>query len=159
MLLMISMTWTLLCATPAATDDSPTRPDTHRREPMGRSITQDGVEYKAYTLAEYKQLGHLILDYHLLWDYSLSLELDISSYERETVQWEFRMNTWKEATEAQRARGDILSKMFDEEHELRLGLEKQHKAFGWVPWALVVVESIAIGVLGVYSGAKLAAID
>lgn len=126
---------------------------------MGRTITHEGVEYKAYTLQEYKQLAHLILDYHLLWSYSLSLEAEIESWKREKIDWKLRVETWKEAAEVQRSRGDQLSELFDAEHALRLKLEKNQRALGWVPWALVVVESVAIGILGVYSGAQMAAIN
>ena len=143
--------------TPSTADDKPERPSTHRFEPIGRTIIHEGVEYKAYTLEEYKRLGHLILDYHLLWTYALSLESEIESWKREKVDWKIRVETWKEAAEVQRARGDQLSEVFDAEHALRLRTEKQQRALGWVPWALVVVESIAIGILGVYSGAQMAA--
>ena len=101
----------------------------------------------------------MVLDYHTLWDYSLNLELEIASFERDAITWQLRVDVWKESAESQRARGDMLSKMFDEEHELRLKIETRQRMFGWVPWALVVVESIAIGILGVYSGARLATVN
>jgi len=147
----------MLWTTPLAADDKPERPSAHRFEPIGQTIVHEGVEYKAYTLEEYKRLAHLILDYHLLWTYSLSLELEIESWKREKKDWQLRVETWKESAEVQKARGDQLSETFDAEHALRLRIEKQQRTLGWVPWALVVVESIAIGILGVYSGAQMAA--
>lgn len=152
MLLIVSTLWTISLVA----DDRLERPNAHRVEPIGRTITHEGVEYKAYTLQEYKQLAHLILDYHLLWSYSLSLELEIESWKREKTDWKLRVETWKEAAEVQKSRGDQLSKLFDAEHALRLKIEKSHRTLGWIPWALVVVESVAIGVLGVYSGAQMA---
>lgn len=133
------------------------RPSERVREPIGQIIEHEGTKYKAFTLEEWKQMAHLILDYHVIWDYSLNLELEIDSLKREAKLWEQRVDIWKSATDEQRARGDILSKLFDEEHKMRLKLEKQYRTLGWVPWTLVVVESIAFGIVGVYSGVKLAA--
>ena len=154
-LLVILMTWMTCCV--GIADDKPPRPTEYRTQPLGRVITHEGVDYKAFTLNEWKQWGHLKLDYSLLWDYSLSLELEIASFERDIRSWQLRIDVWKTTAENERSRGDMLSSMFDEEHKLRLKIQRQQQMLGWVPWAIVVVESIAIGVLGVYSGAKLAA--
>jgi hypothetical protein len=158
MLLILSMS---LLASPLLTmaDDELERPSTRIIEPQGKTITQDGVEYRAFTVEEFRALKHLFTDYHLLWDYSLSLENDITSMEREIELWKSRMSAWEDETKRQIAYSQQLSSLFDKEHNLRLKLEKRNDALGWVPWALVVVESVAIGVFGVYAGSRLAASD
>lgn len=148
-MLLAILTILTMCYAADANDTKLSRPETLRQEPAGRVITHEGVKYKAFTLDEWKEHAHIIVDYRLLWDYSLSLELDIKSFEADIKVWEMRVALWKETAESQKERGDILSSMFDAEHELRLKIERQHRATNWIPWALVVVESIAFGVVSV----------
>jgi hypothetical protein len=135
-------------------DDKPQRPEAQRIEPPGKTIVHDGVEYRAYSLDEYKELKHLFVDYHSLWDYSLSIEDDVISMAEEIELWQFRVDGWKEESERQANYAKQLSSLFDKEHDLRLKLEKRNDMLGWVPWALVVVESVAIGVAGAYVSVK-----
>ena len=118
--------------------------------PTGQVITYQGVQYKAFTLDEYKQIALIYSDYvYYLKDrstlqQSLTLQLDMAknnyelqitelkglvhTYELDRDYWTLRL---KEEQEANKRR-EVLS-----------GLER----FG--AWALVAVEAVALGALGV----------
>lgn len=139
---------------PEAAHDRPERPEArHSDPPKGRQITQDGVEYIAFTKPEWQKYGLIVIDYYRLWDYSLSLEWEIRSLNKDIDTWKLQVDIWKAATEDQKQRAETLSIMHAEERKLRLSNELKQRTFGWVPWALVIVESVAIGALGIYAGA------
>lgn len=153
MLVILMLSW-LGVKNVCAQEIESQRPKAERWEPEGRIIEHEGAKYWAYTLEESRKMEHIFEDYHLMWKYITSVEVDILSYQREVKQWQFRVDNWKEASETQRRRGDMLSKMFDEEHRLRLNIESTHNKFNWVPWTLLVIESVAFGAIGVYSAAS-----
>lgn len=119
--------------------------------PIGQVIEHNGAEYKAFNLEEWKQVSHFILDYHLLFDYALSLEAEYDYIQEKFELYQDEVDLWKAEAKRQNKRGNILSKMFDREHKFRLSLEKRDKMWNWIPWTLVVVESVAVGFLGAYS--------
>ena len=139
---------------PEPAHDRPEKPETrHPGPPKGRQITHEGVQYIAFTLPEWKKYGLIVVDYYRLWDYSLSLELDIRLLNKDIDTLKMRVGIWKAATEDQKQRAETLSLMHSEERKLRLSNELKQRTFGWVPWVIVVVESVAIGALGIYAGA------
>lgn len=114
----------------------------------------EGIEYKCYTVDEYKSVAHLVLDYNWLWDHTLTLEQEKALLaSKASIQLE-RVKLWQTQVESLEREREYLSKLFDAEHGLRLKIEKRDRALGWIPWALVVAESIAIGAIGLYSGAN-----
>lgn len=113
----------------------------------------DGVDSIVFTLPEWKSYGLIVIDYYRLWDYSLSLEWQIESLEGTTETWKMKSDNWKTAMEDQKQRADGFYLAFNEERKLRLSNELKERVWGWVPWAIVIVESVAIGALGIYAGA------
>jgi len=140
-----------LCQEVAASETEPT---VHYTEPVGTSCAIDGIEYKAYSLEDYKVIARIITDYHTLWKLNNNLKLQVASLNRDLETWELRSENWKLAMEDQKGRADTLSKMFDAQYAQTQRILKIQSATGWVPWALVVVMSIGFGVVGVYSSAR-----
>jgi len=132
--------------------EGPPHPDQHYMEPAGRIIVVDGVEYKAYTLEEYKTVAHIFVDYHFLWMYSLNLELEIQSLTKDLSLTARQVQYWKDSTDVQAKRGDMWRGEYNKQLSLRQKIEAKQRAFNWIPWTLLAVESLAIGVIGMYSG-------
>lgn len=130
-------------------EDKPERPEVQYLVPQGTTCSIDGVEFKAYSFDEYKILKHIFTDYSGLWKYALSLEDDIISYKVEIARWKDRYELWKEAYEDEKDRSNIYFKAYKEEHAFRLRSEKGERMTRWIPWTLVVVESIMFGVVSV----------
>jgi len=92
----------------------------------------------------------VLVDYEDLWKYALFIEEKNASLKRDFVSQQQRAQNWRDAAETQKKRGDFLGKMWDEEHKFRLQLEAKNK-WHWVPWALVVVESVVFAGIGAYA--------
>jgi len=135
-------------------DDKPQRPSEHFIEPKGITIVHNGVEYRAYTLEEFKEVKHIFVDYHLLFKYSLSLESDIESFKNEIKLWNLRVINWEDETKRQIKYSEQFSNLFDEEHKLRIRIEKSQRFSNWFSWALVAVEAVALSVVGVTYAVK-----
>ncbi len=118
--------------------------------PDGRSIEHDGTTYMAFTLDEYKLLGHIYIDYrslykqHLLFDTKLRLSNEIKEAQ------ELRLEVCKNSISTLQADRKYLSARVDEEQKFRLNLDKNSKIEKGLLWALVVVEAVALGVVGVW---------
>lgn len=117
--------------------------------PEGRTIVKDGIEYKAFTLDEYKLLAHVLVDYDTLWKLRLNLKLEIKALKDELNLERQRIDNCKEGIENQRLRADMLSKMYDSQYKLQLKRSKLQRFAQAFSWSLVVVESLALGVLGI----------
>jgi len=138
-----------LC-TGAIADDN--RPAERRQLPPGRTLESEGIEYKCFTLDEYKSVAHLVVDYNWLWDHTLTLEQERALLAAKAEVQAQRVELWQTQVESLEREREYLSKLFDSEHGLRLRLEARDRAVGWIPWAIVVLESVAIGAIGLYSG-------
>ena len=86
----------------------------------------------------------------------MNLEDDIASLNNDIALWKMKYDIWKEQYEDQKDVTEVYKTAYTEEHKLRLRIEKSQRTLGWVPWALVIVESLAIGVFGVYSASSAA---
>ena len=117
--------------------------------PEGQIITHQGVQYKAFTLEEYKKIGLIYADYILLLranELTLRLnmeknyELQVQGLKNLTTTLELDRDYWtarvKEEQEANKRRATFS------------GLER----FG--SWALVVIEAIALCTLGIAQAKK-----
>lgn len=109
----------------------------------------DGVKLIAFTLDEWKAYGLIVVDYYRLWDYSLSLEWQIKSLNKDVDLWKQRADVWKLSMEDQKARGDMLLVMYNEEHKLRIGNEKKDRATDWIPWTIAIAESVIVAALAI----------
>ena len=145
------LTLTALCGTANADDQRPTE---RLQLPQGRTLEAEGVEYKCFTLDEYKVVAHLVVDYNWLWEHTLKLERANALLTAKAEIQAERVSLWQSQVDTLERERDYLSKLFDEEHGLRLKIENRDRALGWIPWALVVAESIAIGAIGLYAGAN-----
>jgi hypothetical protein len=144
--LAVIIAFTFLYAVDAFSDDTGLP---LREMPAGQVINSQGTQYKMFTLAEYKQLAEMYVDYHALYVQNKSLQkevtlrLDVEKnyalqvenlksivkiYEADRLYWVARLNEEQAANK----RRETLS-----------GLER----FG--AWALVAVEAVALGTLGV----------
>lgn len=112
--------------------------------PKGILIKYEGIQYKAYTLSEYKTIAHIIAAGQLCGTESKLLEAKIASFQAEIALWEDRVEIWKELAEEQKLRGDGLVIALQQEKEYRLKIEKRQTFLGWIPWALLVVESAVV---------------
>ena len=120
-------------------------------EPEGSEKTIGGVQYQCYNFKEHKELGQLITGYHGLWDYVIELEEHNYSLLIQADAWRQKYEIWKAAADSQKLRGDEFSDLFKQEHDKRLKAQSSDKATLWIPWTLVVVESLALAALGIYS--------
>ena len=126
----------------------------HYEMPVGTTLKVDGVEYKAFTLKEWKQVGHLVESYHGLWDHVIELEEQHFSLLSEIENYETRLALWQEEIEFQKDRGNQLSLMYDQEVKLRGSTYNSYRKTSWIPWTLVAIESILLGFIGVYAATK-----
>ena len=118
--------------------------------PDGRVLEVDGVRYKAFTLEEYKEIAHILVAYETMWDNTDLLENEYISLEQEKKFWLARVEIWRHAHDVQKERGNLYYNLWKSEHKLRLKNESYHKLATWIPWTVVVLESIAIVTFGIY---------
>ena len=145
--LLMSMT---LCVTAVA--ETATRPEQLRPVPPGRTVEFEGTEHKCFSVPEWKEMGHILLDYRALFAAANRMELRLELHFEEVALLEQRTALWLEVTEELKTERHVNRQLFDAEHALRL--EAEGRADSWtrnLPWGLVVVESVLIGVLGVWS--------
>ena len=122
--------------------------------PEGRLIEVDGVQYKAFTLEEYKDIGHILLSYELLWDQVEILETQNISLEAEKAIWTKRYELWKEQCAVDKKRGDLYLGLYEREQKMRLTIERSQKLATWVPWTIVVLEAIALAGFGIHQAVR-----
>jgi len=132
-----------------ADDGDDTLPSVHHEEPVGVTITHQGTEYQCFNTEDWRQVGRIILDYHSLWFQAHQLQRELRLAEDRKVLWEERVALWRETAEEQRQDRKYLKTVLDAEHDYRLNLSKESRAKSWVMWAVIVVESVALGALGV----------
>jgi len=117
--------------------------------PQGRVIVNDGIEYKAFTLEEYKLLAHVIVEYRTYWSLRVSYKLEIKSLKDELDLKDRRIENCKDGVEIQKNRADMLSSMYDSQITQQIKQNKFQRFTQAFSWSLVVVESLALGVLGI----------
>lgn len=122
--------------------------------PEGRILEVDGIKYKAFTLEEYKEIAYILVAYESIWDDSDLIQEQNLSLEQERKLWVARVNIWKQTCDLQKERGDIYSKLWESEHLLRLKVQRQQTIVTWIPWTVVILESIALTTFGIYQVAK-----
>lgn len=121
------------------------RPEKELIEPETKVIKdKEGNEYGGYDIEGIKKVGIIFEHYHLLWDYSLSLEMEISSLKKEIVYLKAQVSLWKEATKEQTARGNFYLESWRKQGQLFLKREKEQNKYRWLPWGLIVIEAAAL---------------
>jgi hypothetical protein len=125
-----------------------------RDMPTGQVITYQNVQYKAFTLDEYKTLALVYADYVYLFKQNISLNKELQLRLDMEKNYELQVQGLKDLSKTLELDRDYWTTRVKEEQEANKrraifsGIEK----FG--AWALVVVESLALGVVGVYSASK-----
>lgn len=138
----------ILCAT-AGADERLQRPEYERTEPVGTELIANEIPLQTYTLTEYKKLGLLITDYHELWRYVIKQEAKIASMEIQMAALRNQVEIWKAAAGRSEKYNVILKAMYTEERDLRLSAQKGHRRTKWIPWAVVVAQSVAMAAVAI----------
>lgn len=122
--------------------------------PEGKILEVDGIKYKAFTLEEYKEIAYVLVAYESMWEDSDLIQEQNFSLEQEKKLWIARVNIWKQTCGLQKERGDVYFKLWESEHLLRLKVQRQQTIATWIPWTVVILESIALATFGIYQVAK-----
>lgn len=118
---------------------------------IGRTIEHDGQQMRCFTADEGRQvLLPMFSDYQALFRAAWIWEAQKAEYEATISEIE---------TGIKHQKGVIAYYQDDAEHWREVAKERvkqleSSKKLDWVPWTLVVVESLAFGAFGVWSAAK-----
>jgi hypothetical protein len=117
--------------------------------PAGTTLTVQGVQYKAFTLDEYKTLALIYTDYTTLFaklpllEQRLQLKLEIEdNYKAQLSNCEHMLGEYK-------TNGDYWKARFDDAAKLQKKDEFVNKLEKYGLWAIVLVETAYIVVLSV----------
>ena len=113
----------------------------------------DGAEHKCFTASEWADLGHLLVDYRDLWRAAVRAEAIEEARKDEVTALERRLDVAADRAALLTTDRDWWRTVAETEHAARLDLDSRNRSVEWIPWALVVVEALAIGVVGVASAA------
>jgi len=122
------------------------RPSNRLTEPEALLITTcSGEKFMGFDKDGAVQLSHIIIDYHLLWSYSLSLEQEIKSLKKELILSEKNANSWKTMALNNKSKSDFYSELYNKRNDQILKMEKKNK-YKWVPWTLAGIEAIILSI-------------
>jgi hypothetical protein len=148
------LTILLMCSTSNATTKIETnlvRPEKELIEPESFIVTNNqGQKFVGYSLDDAKKVGHVFLDYHLLWSYSIALEAENASLKRENEFLAQSNNLWQGMSDEFKRRGDAYLASWQTEQQLtkRLQTERETRSrYAWVPWALTAVCAVSLAIL------------
>jgi hypothetical protein len=150
MKLLIAAIFFFFASVVHAQDEAPVMRDM----PAGTILTVQNVQYKAFTLDEYKSLALVYADYLFLFKQNASMRQELQLHLDMEKNYELQVQGLKDLTAVLEKDRDYWTVRVKEEQEANKrrqifsGLER----FG--SWALVVVEALALGVVGVYSATK-----
>ena len=137
----------------ASADGDRGAPTVERELPAGRTVEVDGETLHAFTARELAEIVKLEDDYHWFWANWLRLSAAHSIAVGEELQLaEKRVLICRESLDLVTADREILRAAWKDERRLRLDARNEARIREWVPWAIVVVESVAFGVVGVWAG-------
>lgn len=157
--LIVLMTSLLFCipANSETTDENKevsARPEQLRPAPVGNKIEHDGVELQCYNLEEYRQLAFIIVDYRGLWDYTLLLEQNEKTLNREIDLLEGKTTLLEYAMNTQKQRAEMWKILYETDHKYVLSVQEGIRKTKWIPWAmmagLTAITSVALIVQGDY---------
>lgn len=122
--------------------------------PEGRLVTsKDGTQYWSYTLDEYKVIGHIIIDYNWLYARMGLAEQKLELGSQLDKTQEARVKLCYDTGEILKADIDYWKTSAAEERKARIELQTTEKWEHFGLWALIAVESVGLGVLGIYAAA------
>jgi hypothetical protein len=144
---------------PANSDEEEqwTRPTQHRQFPSGTDIVHEGVEVRCFTVEEGKKIKHLVIDYDDLYYAAIRWEGIRRGLESKIAGLELRLELHQEMVTELQSDRQWWKKLFQAEHKYRMKIEmtiQKKDRWRWVPWTLVVVESLTMGVIGTINATK-----
>jgi len=128
--------------------DSGTLPEQFWQFPKVPTKTVDGANYRCFNLDEYKTLARIYQDYKSLWRQARLMSLELSNVDRQLKLRMEEVTLWKELSTDLDEDRKFLSSALDDEYESRLKLEKSQRFRTNFLWGVIVVESLALAVLG-----------
>lgn len=139
---------------PASADEDKGAPTTRRELPAGRDVEIDGKPFVAFTPHEYAEVVKLEDDYLWFFDnWTLKLRsYDLALTEKQSALGE--LSLCRDSLKLVTSDRDILRTAWNDERRLRIDEQNAARAKEWIPWALVIIESIGFGVLGVVSASR-----
>lgn len=133
----------------AQEEDPPTRD-----MPSGQVITYQNIQYKAFTLDEYKTLALIYADYLYYIKQNASMQRELQLHLDMEKNYELQVEGLKSLTKTLELDRDYWTTRTKEEQEANKRRETLSGLERFGAWALVVVESLALGVVGVYAATK-----
>ena len=94
--MMTLILWTVGISDANADRESPQRPETELQEPPAVKLEHDGQAYMCFAYGgDAERLEYIIVDYHLLFGYAMSLEqeaatlrVDLRGHQAEMLRWQ-----------------------------------------------------------------------
>lgn len=147
--LLVALTFFFGAASILAQEEDPPL----REMPSGQVITYQNVQYKAFTLDEYKTLAIIYTDYLYYIKQNKSLGAELQLRLDMEKNYELQVQGLKDLTKTLEMDREYWTTRVKEEQEANKRRETLSSLERFGAWALVVVEALALGVVGVYSAA------
>lgn len=120
-----------------------------RDMPTGQVITYQNVQYKAFTLDEYKTLALIYADYLYYIKQNVSLNKELTLHLDMEKNYELQVQGLKDLTKTLELDRDYWNTRVKEEQEANKRRETLSGLERFGAWALVAVEAVALGALGI----------
>lgn len=104
-------------------------------------------EYKCFTVAEWKEVAHVINDYRWLRSYALNLELSIDKYKMQITLYQEQVDLWKDTVDRIEKNRTLAFDLVKQEQKNRLKLEFKNNLTMWLAIGVAAVEAGVIGAL------------
>jgi hypothetical protein len=120
-----------------------------RDMPTGTVLTVQNVQYKAFTLDEYKTLALIYADYLYFINQNVSLHKELTLRLDMEKNYELQVQGFKDLTKTLELDRDYWNTRVKEEQEANKRREVMSGLERFGAWALVAVEAVALGALGI----------
>jgi hypothetical protein len=117
--------------------------------PAGQVITYQNVQYKAFTLDEYKTLALIYADYLYFIKQNSSLNRELTLRLDMEKNYELQVQGLKDLTKTLELDRDYWNTRVKEEQEANKRRETLSGLERFGAWALVAIEAVALGALGI----------
>jgi hypothetical protein len=151
--LLTLLVWSLQ-SMPIAAEESPqkpTRPISERFEPEAIVIEDtSGASFVCFTPPQGKEVARIFTDYHTIWSYMVTLEVEILTLNREITLLSDNVDRWENLYFEADERGNTYKDAFESTYNLLTKSEKtryDRDRWGWVPWSITALVVVAAGVV------------
>jgi len=120
-----------------------------RDMPTGQVITYQNVQYKAFTLDEYKTLALVYADYVYLFRQNISLNKELQLRLDMEKNYELQVQGLKDLTKTLELDRDYWTTRVKEEQEANKRRETLSGLERFGAWALVALEAVALAAVGI----------